>query len=177
MTMLVVTHEMHFAGVSDRVVFMDEGKIVEEEHPGRPRSAKMERTQRFLRRSVQLAHSLQTSRSKKRKRSRKRRKKMRRTVLIAAGFLVLAALASWSGAVRARGRPDLRGRCSPDEAEAAGASLDLQGRGRFNIVKCDSPPFGYIDVHAAGTPASTSRSLAGSPGSRSARRTARRSRA
>jgi polar amino acid transport system ATP-binding protein len=61
MTMLVVTHEMHFArDVGDRVVFMDEGKIVEEGIPAdvldRPR---MERTQRFLRRSVQLAHSLQ----------------------------------------------------------------------------------------------------------------------
>jgi ABC-type polar amino acid transport system ATPase subunit len=61
MTMLVVTHEMHFArDVGDRVVFMDEGKIVEEGLPAdvldRPRQ---ERTQRFLRRSLQLAHSLE----------------------------------------------------------------------------------------------------------------------
>jgi polar amino acid transport system ATP-binding protein len=61
MTMLVVTHEMHFArDVGDRVVFMDEGKIVEEGLPAdildRPRK---ERTQRFLRRSLQLAHSLE----------------------------------------------------------------------------------------------------------------------
>jgi ABC-type polar amino acid transport system ATPase subunit len=60
MTMLVVTHEMHFArDVGDRVVFMDEGRIVEEGPPtdilDRPRE---ERTQRFLRRSLQLAHSL-----------------------------------------------------------------------------------------------------------------------
>ena len=60
MTMLVVTHEMHFArDVGDRVVFMDEGKIVEEGAPAdildRPRQ---ERTKRFLRRSLQLAHSL-----------------------------------------------------------------------------------------------------------------------
>jgi ABC-type polar amino acid transport system ATPase subunit len=60
MTMLVVTHEMHFArDVGDRVVFMDEGRIVEEGRPAdvldRPRK---ERTQRFLRRSLQLAHSL-----------------------------------------------------------------------------------------------------------------------
>ena len=58
---LVVTHEMHFArDVGDRVVFMDEGKIVEEGLPSdildRPRK---ERTQRFLRRSLQLAHSLE----------------------------------------------------------------------------------------------------------------------
>ena len=61
MTMLVVTHEMHFArDVGDRVVFMDGGKIVEEGVPAevldRPRK---ERTQRFLRRSLQLAHSLE----------------------------------------------------------------------------------------------------------------------
>jgi polar amino acid transport system ATP-binding protein len=60
MTMLVVTHEMHFArDVGDRVVFMDEGRIVEEGAPAevldRPQR---ERTQRFLRRSLQLAHSL-----------------------------------------------------------------------------------------------------------------------
>jgi ABC-type polar amino acid transport system ATPase subunit len=61
MTMLVVTHEMHFArDVGDRVVFMDDGRIVEEGPPveilDRP---KKERTQQFLRRSLQLAHSLE----------------------------------------------------------------------------------------------------------------------
>jgi ABC-type polar amino acid transport system ATPase subunit len=61
MTMLVVTHEMHFArDVGDRVVFMDGGRIVEEGRPAdmldRP---KEERTKRFLRRSLQLAHSLE----------------------------------------------------------------------------------------------------------------------
>jgi polar amino acid transport system ATP-binding protein len=61
MTMLVVTHEMHFArDVGDRVVFMDGGKIVEQGAPAdvldRPQK---ERTQRFLRRSLQLAHSLE----------------------------------------------------------------------------------------------------------------------
>jgi ABC-type polar amino acid transport system ATPase subunit len=36
MTMIVVTHEMGFAReVADRVVFMDEGEIVEEGPPGR----------------------------------------------------------------------------------------------------------------------------------------------
>ena len=50
MTMLVVTHEMGFARrVADRVVFMDEGAIVEQGPPGQvldqPRH---ERTQRFL---------------------------------------------------------------------------------------------------------------------------------
>jgi ABC-type polar amino acid transport system ATPase subunit len=61
MTMLVVTHEMQFAReVGDRVVFMDEGRIVEEGLPATvlddPRE---ERTRRFLRRSLQLAGSLE----------------------------------------------------------------------------------------------------------------------
>ena len=61
MTMLVVTHEMQFAReVGDRLIFMDEGRIVEEGDPAtvldNPRE---ERTRRFLRRSLQLAHSLE----------------------------------------------------------------------------------------------------------------------
>jgi polar amino acid transport system ATP-binding protein len=61
MTMLIVTHEMQFAReVGDRLVFMDDGKIVEEGVPAtvldRPQK---ERTRRFLRRSLQLAHSLE----------------------------------------------------------------------------------------------------------------------
>ena len=61
MTMLVVTHEMHFAReVGDHLVFMDEGVIVEQGKPAdvleRP---KEERTQRFLRRTLQLAESLE----------------------------------------------------------------------------------------------------------------------
>ena len=60
MTMLVVTHEMQFAReVGDRVVFMDDGRIVEQGKPtdvlDRPRE---ERTRRFLRRTLQLEHSL-----------------------------------------------------------------------------------------------------------------------
>jgi polar amino acid transport system ATP-binding protein len=59
-TMLVVTHEMQFAReVGDRVVFMDDGRIVEQGLPhqvlDRPRE---ERTRRFLRRTLQLDHSL-----------------------------------------------------------------------------------------------------------------------
>jgi ABC-type polar amino acid transport system ATPase subunit len=60
MTMLVVTHEMQFAReVGDRLVFMDEGRIVEQGVPAdvldQPQE---ERTRQFLRRSLQLAHSL-----------------------------------------------------------------------------------------------------------------------
>lgn len=49
-TMLCVTHEMGFARqVADRVIFMDEGRIVEEASPARFfTSPQQERTQRFL---------------------------------------------------------------------------------------------------------------------------------
>jgi polar amino acid transport system ATP-binding protein len=49
-TLVVVTHEMGFAReVSDRVIFMDEGRIVEEGTPGEVLGApKQERTQAFL---------------------------------------------------------------------------------------------------------------------------------
>jgi ABC-type polar amino acid transport system ATPase subunit len=61
MTMLVVTHEMQFArDVGDRLIFMDDGRIVEEGRPNevldRPEA---ERTRRFLRRTLQLADSLE----------------------------------------------------------------------------------------------------------------------
>ena len=61
MTMLVVTHEMQFAReVGDRVVFMDEGRIVEQGDPAAVLDdPQAERTKRFLRRSLQLAHSLE----------------------------------------------------------------------------------------------------------------------
>jgi ABC-type polar amino acid transport system ATPase subunit len=61
MTMLVVTHEMQFAReVGDKLIFMDEGRIVEQGDPSavldRPRQV---RTQQFLRRTLQLAGSLE----------------------------------------------------------------------------------------------------------------------
>lgn len=50
MTMVVVTHEMGFAkDVADRVIFMDGGKIVEEDTPGEIfTNPKEERTKEFL---------------------------------------------------------------------------------------------------------------------------------
>jgi ABC-type polar amino acid transport system ATPase subunit len=61
MTMLVVTHEMQFAReVGDRLVFMDEGRIVEEGVPTAVLDApREERTRRFLRRSLQHAGTLE----------------------------------------------------------------------------------------------------------------------
>ena len=59
--MIVVTHEMQFAReVGDRLIFMDEGKIVEEGVPAEVLdNPKQERTKQFLRRSLQMAHSLE----------------------------------------------------------------------------------------------------------------------
>ena len=49
-TMMIVTHEIRFAGdVSDRVIFMDEGQIVEQGPPGDIlRNPAHERTRAFL---------------------------------------------------------------------------------------------------------------------------------
>ena len=51
MTMLIVTHEVRFAGdVADRVVFMDDGVIVEQGPPSRCSTVRaQERTRAFLR--------------------------------------------------------------------------------------------------------------------------------
>jgi polar amino acid transport system ATP-binding protein len=61
MTMIVVTHEMQFArDVGDHLIFIDEGRIVEQGKPAEVLDQpKQERTRRFLRRSLQLAESLE----------------------------------------------------------------------------------------------------------------------
>jgi polar amino acid transport system ATP-binding protein len=61
MTMLVVTHEMQFArDVGDKLVFMDEGRIVEQGDPVAVLDdPKEERTKQFLRRTLQLPDSLE----------------------------------------------------------------------------------------------------------------------
>jgi polar amino acid transport system ATP-binding protein len=61
MTMLVVTHEMQFAReVGDRLVFMHDGRIVEEGVPSEILdSPRVERTKRFLRRTLTLPDSLE----------------------------------------------------------------------------------------------------------------------
>jgi ABC-type polar amino acid transport system ATPase subunit len=61
MTMVVVTHEMQFArDVGDRLVFMDDGRIIER---GKPREVltnpREDRTRRFLRRTLLLDHALE----------------------------------------------------------------------------------------------------------------------
>jgi ABC-type polar amino acid transport system ATPase subunit len=54
-TMIVVTHEMHFAReAADRVIFMEEGEIVEQGPPEHVLDAPQdERTRLFLRRFLQ----------------------------------------------------------------------------------------------------------------------------
>ena len=76
---------------------------------------------------------------------------MRRTVLIAAGFLVLAALASWSGAASAREAGPASAARSPDEAEAAGASREHQGAGP--LQHRDQVRLAAVRVHRRARPA------------------------
>jgi len=58
MTMMVVTHEMGFASeVADRVIFMDEGAILEEADPAEFfRQPKHERAQQFLKQVLSPMH-------------------------------------------------------------------------------------------------------------------------
>jgi polar amino acid transport system ATP-binding protein len=62
MTMIIVTHEMAFAReVSDHVVFMDDGSIVEEGPPDALlTSPRQERTRSFLRRVIERAEKFTT---------------------------------------------------------------------------------------------------------------------
>jgi len=68
---------------------------------------------------------------------------MRKLVaLVVVGAAVAAALAAWGGATPAR-------ESSAAKADATLPPLpaNVKARGRWNIgIKCDSPPFGYIDV-------------------------------
>jgi polar amino acid transport system substrate-binding protein len=70
----------------------------------------------------------------------------RKATLIAAGLLALAGLASWGGAASAReAGPTSVGAAA--QARLPALPANIRERGRFNIaIKCDSPPFGYIDV-------------------------------
>ena len=63
-------------------------------------------------------------------------------VPVALAVLVLAALATFGGSA-------LAGESSPEATAQTLPALpaNIKERGRFNIgIKCDSPPFGYIDV-------------------------------
>ena len=63
MTMIIVTHEMAFArDVSDRVVFMDEGSIVEQGAPDALlTNPAHERTRAFLRRVIERTEIQKTA--------------------------------------------------------------------------------------------------------------------
>ena len=55
MTMVIVTHEMHFArDVSDRMIFMDQGVIVEETTPEGLFASENQRTREFLEEGMPL---------------------------------------------------------------------------------------------------------------------------
>jgi polar amino acid transport system substrate-binding protein len=66
-------------------------------------------------------------------------------VLIAVGMVALFALATWGSSASAR-------EADPQASEQRRPALpplptNIRSRGRLNVgIKCDSPPFGYIDV-------------------------------
>jgi polar amino acid transport system substrate-binding protein len=63
------------------------------------------------------------------------------------GLVAAAALATWSGATPAReAGPSVTGTAA-QKAQLPALPANIRARGRWNIaVKCDAPPFGYIDV-------------------------------
>jgi polar amino acid transport system substrate-binding protein len=64
-------------------------------------------------------------------------------VLLVAGALTVVALATWGGAASAR-EADTG---ATEQRQLPPLPTNIRQRGRLNIgVKCDSPPFGYIDV-------------------------------
>ncbi len=69
---------------------------------------------------------------------------MRRLALaVLAALVAAAALATWGTAAPERGG----GAAAPAAAKLPPLPDEIKQRGRWNIgVKCDSPPFGYIDV-------------------------------
>ncbi|HXG75420.1 MAG TPA: transporter substrate-binding domain-containing protein [Gaiellaceae bacterium] len=70
---------------------------------------------------------------------------MRRTATLAVAVALVAGalLATWGGAASAREA----GPASADQRRLPALPSNIKERGRFNIgVKCDSPPFGYINV-------------------------------
>ena len=73
---------------------------------------------------------------------------MKRIILATAGVAVVAVFAATLGSRAAGGHDGCdRRRQARAEAEAAAAAGRGGERKRWNIgVKCDSPPFGYIDV-------------------------------
>ncbi len=69
---------------------------------------------------------------------------MRRLIAVSAIVaLTAAALAAWGGATPTREA----GSAKAEQAKLPPLPANIKSRGFFNIaVKCDSPPFGYIDV-------------------------------
>jgi len=68
----------------------------------------------------------------------------RALVLVALGAYAAMALTTWSGAASARPAETAS---AQEAAQLPALPANIKERGRFNIaIKCDSPPFGYIDV-------------------------------
>ena len=142
MTMIVVTHEMQFAReVGDRLIFMDEGRIVEEgvpadvlDHP------QEERTRRFLRRSLQLAHSLEEL-------SINEEEYGSNETLLACGGRSRSVAGLLATVGLAKPTAHTGARTASAATKLPTLPENIKSRNRWIIgVKCDVPPFGYIDV-------------------------------
>ena len=73
---------------------------------------------------------------------------MRRlVVVVSAVALVGVVLAAWGGSASARHAEPTGPNAAEQKPKLPALPANIKQRGRFNIaIKCDSPPFGYIDV-------------------------------
>ena len=144
MTMIVVTHEMQFAReVGDRVVFMDEGRIVEQGVPAevldQPAGGADAALPPPLAPARALARGAVTSTKKE---------GPNETDLLwpCVGVASRRGVAAARRARRSRPRSD-RAQRAPAATKLPPLPANIKSRNRWIIgVKCDVPPFGYIDV-------------------------------
>ena len=145
MTMLVVTHEMQFAReVGDRLIFMDEGRIVEEGDPATVLDARA----RSARGGSCAARSSWRIRWKSSPSPTRKEHCMKRILLATAG-----SPSSRSGPRRRLAQPHRHDRPGGSRGGTGGrrdpaeAACRHRSRNRWIVgVKCDAPPFGYINV-------------------------------
>ena len=146
MTMLVVTHEMQFAReVGDHLIFMDEGRIVEQGEP----ADVLDRPQRGADAALPAPHA-SASRFAGRAHSSKKEGLNETHLLVAAAIvLVAAAFTAWGvaapgGKLATTAVPSAKPKAKP---KLPALPAQVKQRGRWIIgVKCDAPPFGYIDM-------------------------------
>jgi ABC-type proline/glycine betaine transport system ATPase subunit len=133
MTLLIVTHEMAFArAVADRIVFMDAGRILEQNPPERFSSRTADRTRAAVPGEVLL-----------RRKPAKDNAQGTGTVMKTAAFTALLGLALLAGCNKAEEPAKPK---SPRKRRATSYLETIKARDKLIVgVFTDKPPFGFVD--------------------------------